>query len=129
MIVDRLTGLLGQFELDGATSLSLADGRSVDRISMWSNILDLEADDVATAKLAVDRQIEQRQVPRSISDLKARADGPNVLGLQRRLCTGQPAFVPKCRASRPASRRSVSMVALLSAKSEAACSQCKPKGG
>jgi len=59
MNVDRLTGLLGQFELDGATTLSLADGCSVDRVAMWSNILDSEADDTATAKFAVDRKIEQ----------------------------------------------------------------------
>jgi len=97
MVVDRLAGLLGQFEFDGPTSFSLSDGRSINGVAMWSNVFDFEADDIAATKLAVDRKVEQRQVSCSISDLKARADGPDVLWLERRLCAGQPTFVPKCR--------------------------------
>jgi hypothetical protein len=65
-----------------------------------SKIFDFEADDIAAAQFAIDRKIEQRQVSRSISDLKSCADGLYMLGLERRLCTGQPALVPRFRGSR-----------------------------
>jgi hypothetical protein len=54
MGVDRLTGMLGQFEPDGLPGLPLAHYRAVDGLSMRSDVLDLQADHVATAQLAVD---------------------------------------------------------------------------
>jgi hypothetical protein len=69
MIVDRLAGLFSDFELDGPTGLPLADRCPVHGIPMRGDILNLQAHDVATAKLAVDREIEQSQVPSSAGDL------------------------------------------------------------
>ena len=49
VIVDRLTRLLRQLELDRPSRLLLPDGRSLDRVSIWSNVLDFDSDDVAAA--------------------------------------------------------------------------------
>jgi hypothetical protein len=57
-------------------------------------ILDPDGDDVTTAQLAVDRQIEHREVANSAFDLELRPDRPDVFGSQRPLCPCQLAFVP-----------------------------------
>src|SRR6266478_4083912 len=49
--VDRLSGLLRDFEPDRLAGLPLAHARPVDRVTMRSNVLDLQADDVASAEL------------------------------------------------------------------------------
>jgi len=51
--VDRLSGLLRDFEPDRLAGLPLAHARPVDRVTMRSNVLDLQADDVASAELAI----------------------------------------------------------------------------
>ena len=52
--VDRLSGLLRHLEPDGLTGLLLAHSCPIDRVTMRSNVLDLQADDVASAELAID---------------------------------------------------------------------------
>src|ERR1700692_1922979 len=64
VVVDRLAGVFGDLESNRQAGLLLADRGSVDRISMRGNVLDLDRDDIATAQLAVDRQIEHRQIAR-----------------------------------------------------------------
>ena len=43
-----------------------------------SNIFDFEADDIAAAQLAIDRQIEQSQVADTSIELQARPYGPDM---------------------------------------------------
>ena len=52
--VDRLTGLLRHFKPDGLAGLLLADGRTINGVTMRSNVLHPQADDVATSELAID---------------------------------------------------------------------------
>jgi len=82
MVVDRLPGLLGDFEFDRPACLLLADCRPVHGVAVRGDILDLQAHNVAAAELAVDRDIEERQIPSAAGDLKARPDRPDVLGLE-----------------------------------------------
>jgi hypothetical protein len=60
VLVDRLARLLGDLEPDRATGLALPNGRTVDCVAMWRDVLDLEAHHVAPAQLAIDREIEER---------------------------------------------------------------------
>ena len=53
--VNRLTGLLRHLEFDRLASLFLAYGRTIDSLTMRSNVLHPQADDVASSKLAIDR--------------------------------------------------------------------------
>src|SRR6266851_6872280 len=52
--VHRLTVLLCHLKPDGLAGLLLAHARPVDCVTMRSNVLDLQADDVASAELAID---------------------------------------------------------------------------
>ena len=63
VIVNRLTGLFSDLELDRPTRRLLTHCSAFDRVPVGSNIFDPEADDVTASKLVVDRQIEERQVP------------------------------------------------------------------
>src|SRR5262245_7016644 len=54
VVVNRLARLIGQLELDRPSRLLLPHHCSIDRIAIRSYILDLQGDDVATAKLAID---------------------------------------------------------------------------
>jgi hypothetical protein len=47
-LVDRLARLLGDLEPDRQTGLVLPNGRTLDGIAVWCDILDLEAHYVAT---------------------------------------------------------------------------------
>jgi len=60
VIVDSLSGLLRQLKPDGTAGLSLTYRGSSSGIAVGRNVIDPKGDDVATPKLAVDRDIEQR---------------------------------------------------------------------
>jgi hypothetical protein len=62
---------------------------------MGRNVLDFEAYDIAAAKLTVDGEIEGRKIARLALHLQSRADGPDVLRLQRRLWANELALVPR----------------------------------
>jgi hypothetical protein len=47
-----------------------------------------------SAKLAVDRQVEQSKIPTSTRNLQTHADRPNFLELERRLLPDELSFVP-----------------------------------
>jgi hypothetical protein len=80
--------LLLQLEPDGAPGLFLPYGRAIDGMAVWRHIFYFEADDIAAAELAVDRQIEHRKVALSPFDLQFGADRPNGLRSERRFCPG-----------------------------------------
>jgi hypothetical protein len=86
--------MFGDLESNRQAGLLLADRCTVDRISMGSNVLDLERDDFAPTQLSVDRQIEHRQIARTSLYLELGANRPYVLWSQRGLGTDQLAFVP-----------------------------------
>ena len=60
--INRLSGLFGDLELNRSASFSLPYRGTIDGIAVRSDIFDLEADDIASAQLAVYRQIEQSEV-------------------------------------------------------------------
>jgi hypothetical protein len=62
---------------------------------MGRYILHLEPDNVAATKLAVDGQVEHREIPDPTLYLKLRPNGPNVLGPQRRLGADNFALIPR----------------------------------
>jgi hypothetical protein len=60
--IHRLAGVLGEFEHHRPAGLLLANGRARDGTALRRNIGDTQADQVAAAQLAVDAEIEQRQI-------------------------------------------------------------------
>jgi hypothetical protein len=92
--VDRLSCLLRHLELDGLAGLLLADGRTIDSVTMRSKVLHFQADNVTASELAIDGEIEHGQVARSPRDLQLGANRPDVLRPERRLGADQFALVP-----------------------------------
>jgi hypothetical protein len=74
IVIDRLPSLLGQLKLDGLPGLFLSHGRPIDCIPARCNVLDLESNDISAAQLAVDGQIEHRQVTSSSRNLELGAN-------------------------------------------------------
>ncbi len=59
------------------------------------DIPDPQLDQVARSQLAIDGQIEQRQLPSAIGKLQSNPDSPDVLELEGCLLTDDLAFVPR----------------------------------
>jgi hypothetical protein len=85
VLIDRLAGLLGDLEPDRKTGLVLPHGRTVQSIAMWCDVFDLETHDVAATQFAIDREIEERQIPSWPCKLQPGSNGPDLLRLQRGL--------------------------------------------
>src|SRR6266851_2680049 len=58
IVVDGLAGLLAQFKSDWPPGLLLSDGCAIRGVPSCGDILDPDGDDITTAKLAVNCQIE-----------------------------------------------------------------------
>jgi hypothetical protein len=65
-----LAGLFAQFKPNRSSCLFLSDGCAIRSVSACSDILDLNGDDVAAAKLAIYRQIEHSKVASAPLDLE-----------------------------------------------------------
>src|SRR5260221_6416638 len=73
----------------------LTNGRTIDREATWSNVLDLEVDDVTTSELAIDSEIEHGEVACASLDLQLGPDRPDMLGSQRGLGPEQFTLIPR----------------------------------
>jgi hypothetical protein len=62
IFIDCLAGLFGKFKSDRSAGLLLAYGCAIRSVSARSDIVDFDRHDIAAPKLAVDRQIENREV-------------------------------------------------------------------
>ena len=85
VVINCLPGLFGDLESYRLAGLLLPDRCALNGVSMRSNVLELESDDITTAQFAIDSEIEQRQVALAVCHLKLSADRPDVLRPQRRL--------------------------------------------
>jgi hypothetical protein len=74
IVIDRLSGLFGEFEPNRTAGLLLPHRGTVERISRRGDILDLEGNNITATQLAVDRQIEHRKIAGAAFDLKLGAD-------------------------------------------------------
>jgi hypothetical protein len=77
------------------SGFALADACSIGCHTARSDVHDLDVDDIAASQLAVDRQIEHRQIAVLAVHLELGTDRPHVLGLQRRPGADHFAFVPR----------------------------------
>jgi CRP-like cAMP-binding protein len=61
IVVDCLALLLRDLEANRSSRFALPNGCSIDRITMRRHVNDLQADNVTSTKLAVDRHVRQRE--------------------------------------------------------------------
>src|SRR5690606_13177208 len=87
--------LFSDFELNWRAGLALADHSARAHLIALHHVLDAQVHEVASTKLAVDRQIEERQIADPMRYLQSHADRPNFTRLQRRLLARHPPFIPR----------------------------------
>jgi hypothetical protein len=94
-VLQRGAGLFRDFELDRTASLVLDNCRSVSHKTANGDVIDSKADEIATAKLAVDGEIEHRQIAFAALDLKSDTNGPDFFWSERALLSDKTALVPR----------------------------------
>ena len=92
---DGFVRVFRYFELYRPVSFALNDGHAVAHPVSVDQIGDLESDKVATPQLAIDRQIEHRQIPEVASQFEPGPNGPDLLGKQWAFLTNQSPLVPR----------------------------------
>jgi hypothetical protein len=90
-----LPSAIGQFELSRAGGFLLDNGRTLACTLADLNVFNSQANQVAGSELAVDRKVEQCQIPLTALDFEPRAYGPNIPRLQWSLLTDQLTLVPR----------------------------------
>jgi hypothetical protein len=90
----RLPGLFGDFKPDRPARLPLPDCRAINAYAIGSNLLRQQADDITATQLAVDRQVEKREIAGSVGQLQSGANCPDMFGLQGWFLASQPSLVP-----------------------------------
>ena len=93
-VPDRVARVFRHIELNGPTSLALDDGDTLSDTFANYEIRDFQANKVTTAQLAIDGQVEQRQIPEVSNELKPGTNGPNLLWEQRTFLPDQSTLVP-----------------------------------
>ena len=86
---DRPAGVFGDFELDRATRLLLDDSAASPHFAARGDIANLQPDEVAAPKLAVDSKIEQGEIANVSVEFEPGTDRPDFLHFQGWLLAGQ----------------------------------------
>jgi hypothetical protein len=77
-VLQRGASLLRDFEPNRTAGLALYDCRPVSHVSANGDVIDPKADEIAAPKLAVDGEVEHRQITFVLLDLKSDANGPDL---------------------------------------------------
>ena len=94
-VLQRGAGLLRDLELNRTAGLVLDNCRPVSHVAADGDVIDPKADEIAAAKLAVDGEVEQRQIAFAVLDLKSDTNGPDLFRPQGTLLADETAFVPR----------------------------------
>jgi hypothetical protein len=93
-VLQRGASLFRDLELDRTAGLVLDNRRAVSHLTTCRDVVDPKANEIATAKLAVDGEIEHRQIAFAVLDLKPDTNGPGLFRPQGTLLSVKTAFVP-----------------------------------
>src|SRR5687768_12248348 len=90
----RVARRFSDFELHRALGFLLHDDRAVAHALAMANVTDLEPDEIARAQLAVDCQVEKRELAGAARHLEAYPRCPDFLELEWRFLAGELSLVP-----------------------------------
>jgi hypothetical protein len=80
-LADSSTGLIGNLELHRPASLLLNDGRAIANSPASEHVIDPQPEEIAAPELAVDGEIEHREIAFSTLRLEPHPDCPDILRL------------------------------------------------
>ena len=86
--------VFSQFKLHSLVRFALNDGHSFANSVVPYYVSNFQRDQVVTAQLAVDCDVEQSQTAEITREFKACADGPDLFGKQRTLLPDKATLVP-----------------------------------
>ena len=93
-VVKRRSRLFGDLKLDRTTRLVLDNRRPLSHTVAGSYVIDPKADEIATAQLAINGEVEHRQIAFATLDLKPDTNGPNLFRPKGALLANETALVP-----------------------------------
>ena len=94
-VPDGLTRVFRDLELDWSLCLALDDRDTIADTAPNHEFGDLQPDEIAATQLAVDREVEQGEVPEIPRQFEAGAHRPYLLWEQRAFLARKPPFVPR----------------------------------
>jgi hypothetical protein len=94
-VCNRCSGRLSDLELNRPTGFLLDYRRSITHPAARTHIIDLQPNEVTAPELAVDSEVEHRQVTLAVLQLQPDAYRPDILRLQRALLADQAALIPR----------------------------------
>jgi hypothetical protein len=92
---DGLTCLLREFKLHRTLGFLLHDYRARSDDTSVTHVPHTQLHQIARSQLAVDGEVEERQLSRAAADLQSYADRPDIFQLQRSFLPHQLALVPR----------------------------------
>ena len=92
--LDGFTRVFRDFELNGALRFALNDRHPLANGRADHQIAHADPNQIAAAQLAVDREVEEREIAGIARHLKADPDRPDLLRLERSLDADDAALVP-----------------------------------
>jgi hypothetical protein len=101
-VLDRGTSKLGDFEVRRSPGLLLDHGAAVANPGTGAHVIHLQAHEIAAAKLAVDRKVEQSKIALTALQLKPDPNSPDIFRLQRAgdPCSEEPSWTRPTMESR-----------------------------
>jgi hypothetical protein len=94
VLVEGLSRLIRELKPHRQASLPLAHSCAIERVAIRRHVLDANSYDVTTAQFAVDRQVEQREIPFETLDLQLGSDRPHMARPQWRLGADELTLIP-----------------------------------
>jgi hypothetical protein len=92
-VLDGRTSLVGQFELNGPTGLLLYDDSAISLSTSKTNIGRLQTNEIAPPQIAVDREIEHREIAAASFKLSRMRMAHTSVGRKGRFCpSSRPLF-------------------------------------
>jgi hypothetical protein len=93
-VLQRTPGLFRDLELNRTAGLVLDDRCSISHATAGGDVVDPKAEEIAAAQLAVDGEIEHRQIAFATLNLKSDPNGPDLFRPKGTLLANETAFVP-----------------------------------
>jgi hypothetical protein len=91
---DSIPRRLGNLELHGTLGFLLQHYCPGCHAASVADVSDAQSDQVTGSKLAVDGEVEQRQLAATVGELQAHPDRPDLFELERRLLAYKLSLVP-----------------------------------
>ncbi len=90
-----LVGWLDDLEMHVSFGLMLHDDSAIPDPTAGDYVTDADLGDVAAAQLAIGSEVKERSVPKTLTLIKPKSNGPNLLLVEGALCAPHTSLIPR----------------------------------